>query len=115
MSVEERLARVLHDEVDTLDVDVHRLHARTRVRLGTRPPASPRPSRTWVPLLAGAAVLLVVAGGLALARPGDAVRTVRPAGTSHRGGVAAGFTCPRQVTVVDAGRRRDDSFLPSLD
>lgn len=115
MSVEERLARALHDEVDTLDVDVQRLHARTRSRLGTRPPASPRPSRTWVPLLAVAAVLLVVAGGLALNRLGDTVRTIGPAGDSHRGGVAAAFTCPRQITVDDAGRKRDDSFLPSLD
>lgn len=108
MSVEERLARALHEEADAVDVDVQRLHARTRSRLDTR-----RASPAWVPLLAVAAVLLVVAGGLVLDRLGDAVRTVGSA-AGRRGGVAEAFTCPRQVTVDDAGRKRDDSFLPSL-
>lgn len=114
MSVEERLARALHEEADAVDVDVQRLHARTRSRLdaGARP--RPRAGRSWVPLLAVAAVLLVVAGGLALDRLGDAVRSLGPA-ASRRGGVADAFTCPRQVTVDDAGRKRDDSFLPTLE
>lgn len=115
MSVEERLSRALHDEADTVDVDVQRLYVRTWARLDAGTPPRPRASRTWVPLLAVAAVLVVVAGGLALDRLGDAVRTIGPAGDSRRGEVASTFTCPRQVTVDDAGRRQDDSFLPSLE
>ena len=41
-------------------------------------------------------------------------KTVVPAGTSKEG-VSTTFTCPGQITVDDAGRKQDDSFLPSID
>jgi hypothetical protein len=113
MSTEERLARSLHEEADSIEVDVSRLHAATRARLA---PARRSRRQVWLrPAVAVVAVLAVVVGVVAVVRiGGDDPRDVAPAGTSKAGGVATGFTCPGQVVVDQSGREVDDSFLPSL-
>lgn len=112
MNTEERLTRALHDEADRVDPDVGRMYAATLRRL-----AKPRARRTgkllW-PLLGTVTVLVLVVGSVALLQH-RGPKTVVPAGTSKEGGVATSFTCPGQITVDDAGRKLDDSFLPSID
>ena len=114
MTLEERVQRALREEADGIDVDVAGLHAATRDRLARR-------SRHRLPvasaLAAAVAVALVLVGGAPFLRGLRDVGTGaldRVTGTSERGGVADGFTCPRTVTVDDAGRRTDDSFLPDI-
>lgn len=112
MTVEERISRALDDQADAVDVDVARLHDATL--RAVRRPRGRRGSR--VSVLVGTAVTVaavlaaVLSGGTPLL---DASRTPTPA-HRDRADVATAFTCPRQVTVDDGGRRRDDSFLPSL-
>lgn len=113
MNVEERISNALRQEADAVDVDVTRLHAATLRAI--RPAPRSRRSRVLVLVGASVAVLTVVlvavlVGGTTLF---EASRPPTPAQTD-RTSVATAFTCPRQLTVDDAGRRRDDSFLPSL-
>lgn len=114
MSVEERVARALRDEADRIDVDVVGLHAATRDRLRPRPGNRLRSAPA---LAAAVAVALVLVGGVTfttvLREVGVGVLDAMT-GTSEKGGVASDFTCPRTVTVDDAGRRSDDSFLPDI-
>lgn len=115
MSVEERVTRALRDEADRIDVDVAALHAATRDRLAPRPRNRLRSAPA---LAASVAVALVLVGGITFAtvfRDVGSGLLDTMTGTSEKGGVARSFTCPRTVTVDDAGRRSDDSFLPHLD
>jgi hypothetical protein len=108
VSVEERLARALREEADGVDVDLHRLHATTRRRLG---PAAPRRRRlTLLPALVAGAVLVGTVGVAAtvLDRPWDAT-------TATAGRVDERFSCPAQVTADEADRVRDDALLLDLD
>lgn len=114
MSVEERVARALRDEADRIDVDVAALHAATGDRLAPHPGNRLRSAPA---LAASVAVALVLVGGITFT---TVLRDVgidvlgRVTGSSEKGGVASAFTCPRTVTVDDAGRRSDDSFLPDI-
>ena len=113
MNIEERLTRALGDEAEQVDADVARMYAETMHRL-----AEPRVRRTgellW-PLVVTVAVLALLVGSVAIIRHGG-LRLIGPAGTSKVGGVSTSFTCGGQISVGDAaGRKQDDSFLPSLD
>ena len=112
MNIEERLTRALHDEAERVDPDVERMYAATMRRL-TKPRARRTGGLLW-PLLVTVVVLaLLVGSAVILQRHWQT--TVVPAGTSKAGGVSTSFTCPGQITVDDAGRKQDDSFLPSID
>ena len=115
MRIEERLSQALQDESDHVDVDVQRLHAATRARLEHGSPVR-RTRRRWVPLLAAAAALVTLWGGLTVGTRllGGALPFPGPATAGGDGPVAEEFTCPRTITVDEQGRRQDDSFLPSL-
>jgi hypothetical protein len=119
MSLQERITRALHDEADNIDVDVRRVHTSTRVRLAEAPLPGPagrgRRTRVWAGL-AVAAVVVAVVGSVVALRPllPGGLLDPGPAGDSIRGGVSRTFTCPQTVTVDDAGRRTDDSFLPDV-
>lgn len=111
MTVEERVSRALREQAETVDVDVARLHAATVRATRHR---RPRPRRGAVVLLLTTVVALAAAVlGAAMLIQGS--RTEVPSDpVPDRTSVARAFTCPRQITVDDAGRRVDDSFLPSL-
>jgi hypothetical protein len=112
MTVEERISRALREQAENLDVDVARLHAATlrATRHGVR-----RPRRGVLVLVCAAVVAVLAAGMLGTALLVDDSRTpVLSNPAPDRTSVAKAFACPRQITVDDAGRRRDDSFLPSL-
>src|SRR4051812_422951 len=116
MTAEETLARALKDEADRVDVDVTALHARTRERIAA-PRRTSRPKAWPRVVLVAACVALLTGTGLAGTRlvlrghlPG-----VPPGLPPHGGEVASRFTCPRQVTVDAAGRRRDASLVLELD
>ena len=112
MTIEERLTRALHDEAERVDPDVGRMYAATMRRL-TKPGVRRTGELLW-PLLVTVVVLaLLVGSAVILQRHWQT--TVVPAGTSKAGGVSTSFTCPGQITVDDAGRKQDDSFLPSID
>ena len=108
MNVEERLSRALHDEAERLDVDVARLHARTRARL------RPVRHRHLRPLLAVAVVLAGLVGVGAVVRSLDRTHATGPAGQSTAGGVDTQFSCPAQVTADEAARVQDDALLVDL-
>ena len=112
MTIEERLTRALHDEADRVDPDVGRMYAATLRRLAK--PDGRRTGELFWPLLVTVVVLALLVGSVVILQhrgPRDAV----PAGTSKEGGVSTSFTCAGQITVDDAGRKQDDSFLPSID
>ena len=120
MNTEERLTRALHDEADRVDPDVDRMYAATLRRL-TKPGVRRTGELLW-PLLVAVVVLALLVGSAVILQhhwqktvvPAGTSKAV-PAGTSKAGGVSTSFTCPGQITVDDAGRKRDDSFLPSID
>ena len=112
MNIEERLTRALHDEAERVDPDVGRMYAATLRRLAK--PDGRRTGELFWPLLVTVVVLALLVGSVVILQhrgPRDAV----PAGTSKEGGVSTSFTCAGQITVDDAGRKQDDSFLPSID
>ena len=113
MNTEERLTRALSDQAERIDPDVERMYGETMRRL-----AQPRVRRTGGflrPLLVTVAVLALLVGSVAIVQH-RGLRLIAPAGTSKAGGVSTSFTCEGQVRVDDAaGRKQDDSFLPSLD
>ncbi len=112
MNTEERLTRALHDEAERVDPDVERMYAATLRRL-TKPGVRRTGELLW-PLLVTVVVLALLVGSAVILQHHWQI-TVVPAGTSKAGGVSTTFTCPGQITVDDAGRKRDDSFLPSID
>lgn len=112
MSVEEQLTRALHDEAQRVEVDLPRLHARTRDRLPSEAPR--RRIGLLAPVLV-AALVLTVLGGFALLRLGNESRTAPPAHAPHEGGVDEQFTCPVQITADEARRRVDDALVLDLD
>ena len=113
MNVEERLTRALSDQAERIDADVERMYAGTLRRL-----VKPRRRRTGEllgPLLVTVAVLALLVGSVAIIQH-RGLRVFGPAGTSKVGGVSTSFTCEGRIRVGDAaGRKQDDSFLPSLD
>ena len=112
MNTEERLTRALHDEAERVDPDVDRMYAATMRRL-TKPGVRRTGELLW-PLLVTVVVLALLVGSAVILQH-HWQKTVVPAGTSKAGGVSTTFTCPGQITVDDAGRKQDDSFLPSID
>jgi hypothetical protein len=112
VTVEERLARALHDEAERVDVDVARLHARTRDRL--RPAPRDRGHLRVRPLVATAAAVALLLGGGVVVRSLDRPGPSGPAGQSTAGGVDTQFSCPAQVTADEAARVEDDALLVDL-
>ncbi len=112
MTAEERLTQALHDEADRVDPDVDRMYAATLRRL-TKPGVRRTGELLW-PLLVTVVVLALLVGSAVILQH-HWQKPVVPAGTSKAGGVSTTFTCPGQITVDDAGRKQDDSFLPSID
>jgi hypothetical protein len=107
MRVEERLARALHAEADRVWVDIPVLYAGTRERLAARPAR-----RRLVPLVAAAAIVLLVLGGLFL---GTLRRdAAQPAHQTSRGQVHNTFSCPHQQTLHYGPGLKDLSFVPGL-
>ena len=112
MNIVERLTRALHDEAERVDPDVDRMYAATLRRL-TKPGVRRTGELLW-PLLVTVVVLALLVGSAVILQH-HWQKPVVPAGTSKAGGVSTTFTCPGQITVDDAGRKQDDSFLPSID
>ena len=113
MNLEERLTRALDEQAQRIEADVDRMYAGTMRRLA-EPPVR-RTGQRLGPWLVAVAVLALLVGSVAVIHH-RGLRVFGPAGTSKVGGVSTSFTCKGRVRVDDAaGRRRDDSFLPSLD
>ena len=114
MSVEERLARALHEEADRIDVDVPRLHA---AHARPAPRGLPRRRATLAPGAGRRPSLLRGRSGWRSPSASDVGERDRP--RLRRPTTGAGWTrCSavrRQVTVDEAGTRKDDSFLPDVD
>ena len=112
MSIEERLTRALSEEVERVDTDVERMYSATLRRLTT-----PRVRRTgklvW-PLVVTLIVLVLLVGSVAI------LQHRGPRGSRARRHQQGGWRLDElhlrgQITVDDAGRKQDDSFLPSID
>ena len=117
MRLERMLTDALREEAETRDVDVSRMWAETRGRLGQEP--ARRPRRRPAVLAAAAAAAVVVAGVAGVTQLGgpDRVTPSGPAdGRSSEGDVADDFTCPEQV-VHDWTRPSsvvDERFVATL-
>lgn len=97
MRLERMLTDALREEAEDRDVDVARLWAETRDRLGQEPPRRARRRPAVLAAAAAAAVVVGVAGLTQLGGP-DRVTPSGPAeGSSREGDVADDFTCPEQV------------------
>ncbi len=97
------LTDALRDEAQERDVDVTRLWAQTRTRLGEQDDAAgqdARRRRLTILATAAAVAVTVTAGGVAITRTDAGPDPASPNGSTApvEGGVDDDFTCPEQIT-----------------